>query len=354
MASADRPFAHAFASDAAISRHFSMEAEIAAILEFEAALAEAQAEIGIISPEAAAAIREAEGRIRKTFDHEDLRRGFARDGVVVPALVRQLREAVGGAHAACVHKGATSQDAIDTGLMLRLKPVVALLGERLDALVARLGEWEREQGAMPVMAHTRMQAALPFTVAAKLSTWRRPLVAHRARLAALPASTLAVQLGGPVGDGASFGPQAAALAAALARRLSLADAAPWHGDRTRILDVAQALALLTGTLGKIGQDAALLAQSEVGALHLPGGGGSSAMAHKQNPVGAEVLVALARLNAGLAGTMQQSMIHENERSGAAWTLEWFVLPQMADAAGAALGLAGRLLAGARFSDPAAA
>ncbi|WP_062207389.1 3-carboxy-cis,cis-muconate cycloisomerase [Aureimonas sp. AU12] len=349
MESADRPLAHAFASDAAIAAQFSMQAEIAAILEFEAALAEAQAELGIFSLEAGVAIREAVGRMGKALDHDDLRRGFARDGVVVPALVRQLREAVGAPHAASVHKGATSQDAIDTGLMLRLKPVVALLGERLDALLARLDAWTAEQGDSPLMAHTRMQAALPFTVAAKLATWRRPLLAHRARLAALPASTLAVQLGGPVGDGSSFGPQAAELSAALARRLALADAAPWHSDRTRILDIAQALAVLTGTLGKIGQDAALLAQSEVGALQLLGGGGSSAMAHKQNPVGAEVLVALARLNAGLAGTMQQAMIHENERSGAAWTLEWFVLPPMAEAAGAGLRLADALLTGARFT-----
>ena len=103
------------------------------------------------------------------------------------------------------------------------------------------------------------------------------------------------------------------------------------------------LALISGSLGKIGADVALLAQSEVRAIRLSGGGGSSAMAHKSNPVRAEVLVSLARFNAGLSGTLQQAMVHENERSGAAWTLEWLVLPQMLVTAGASLRLAGELL-----------
>ena len=136
--------------------------------------------------------------------------------------------------------------------------------------------------------------------------------------------------------------------AALAERLGLADHEPWHSDRTPILDIAHAFVLLSGTLGKIGQDVALMAQNEIATIRLAGGGGSSAMAHKQNPVGAEVLVALARLNAGLLGTLSQSMVHENERSGAAWTLEWILLPQIAEATGAGLTLADMLLTGARF------
>jgi 3-carboxy-cis,cis-muconate cycloisomerase len=233
--------------------------------------------------------------------------------------------------------------------MLRLTNVLELLDERIHQLLARLGTMAEEEGARPLMAQTRMQAALPFTVADKLGTWTRPLASHRARLAALSGS-LPVQLGGPVGNGAGFGPDFEALRADLARRLGLRDAPPWHSDRTVILDVAQALALLAGTLAKIGQDVALMAQTEVGAIRLAGGGGSSAMAHKQNPVRAEVLVSLGRLCAGLLGTLAQSMIHENERSGAAWTLEWIVLPQMAEAAGRALVLCDELLTGARFGN----
>lgn len=138
------------------------------------------------------------------------------------------------------------------------------------------------------------------------------------------------------------------LRAALASRLGLTDVPPWHADRTPILEIAQGLMLLTGTLGKIGQDVALMAQTEIGAVRLAGGGRSSAMAHKQNPVGAELLVALGRLNAGRSGVLAQAMIHENERSGAAWTLEWLVLPDMASTTGAALRHANALLVGMEF------
>lgn len=331
--------------DGDVAALFEAEAEIAAILVFEAELACAEAAIGTLSAAAAETIGEA----IETFkpDWSAIRQGMARDGVPIPALVKALRIAVGEPYGAFVHRGATSQDAVDTGLMLRLKKLLQILGARLDALLQALSALREEQGATPLMAQTRMQAALPFTAADKLATWTRPLAKHRERLAAL-ALGLPVQLGGPIGNGASFGSTYDALRAALATRLGLRDAAPWHSDRTLILDVAQALALITGTLGKIGQDLALMAQNEIGAVHLPGGGASSAMAHKQNPVGAELLVALARLNAGLMGTLSQSMVHENERSGAAWTLEWLVLPDMAQATGAALREASTLLQGLRF------
>ncbi|KQT85109.1 3-carboxy-cis,cis-muconate cycloisomerase [Aurantimonas sp. Leaf443] len=346
VAGQERPLVEALTGDAEIARHFSAEAEIAAMQAFEVALAHSQAALGLLSPQAAEAIEAQAGpAVRPSV--AALREGIARDGVAVPALVRAMRGAVGEAHGASVHLGATSQDAIDTGLMLRLRDVLALLQRRVEGLIARLGALAEAEGDRPLMAQTRMQAALPFTVSAKLSTWRRPLENHRERLAALR-TRLPLQLGGPVGDGASFGPAYEALRADLAARLRLRDAAPWHSDRTQILDVAQGLALLAGTLGKIGQDVALMAQTGTASIRLSGGGGSSAMAHKQNPVGAEVLVALGRLSAGLLGTLAQSMIHENERSGAAWTLEWLVLPPMAEAAGAALLTCDRLLAGAQF------
>ena len=111
-----------------------------------------------------------------------------------------------------------------------------------------------------------------------------------------------------------------------------------HGIRsgTGSASLRPGFRLLSGTLGKIGQDIALMAQNEVGEVRLATGGGSSAMPHKSNPVPAEVLVTLARFNAGLLGTLHQALVHENERSGAAWTLEWLVLPQMAVATGAGL------------------
>ena len=145
-----------------------------------------------------------------------------------------------------------------------------------------------------------------------------------------------MQLGGPVGTRTELGPEADAIAGHMARRLGLGPARPWHSQRDAIVELGSWLALVTGSLGKMGQDVALMVQNEVGTARLRGGGTSSAMAHKQNPVPAELLVALARFTAGLGGILNGALVHENERSGAAWTLEWLVLPQMTVASGAAL------------------
>lgn len=344
MTFAPRSLVDSLTGDAGIAAEFAAEAEIAAILVFEAELAGAQADLGLLPAEAASRIAAVAAALRP--DLAAIGRGMERDGVCVPSLVSDLRQAVGEPHAGFVHLGATSQDAIDTGLMLRLKRVLDGLDARLGRVLETLETVAREQGGRALMAQTRMQAALPFTVADKLDTWARPLAGHRARLGALRAG-LPLQLGGPIGTG--VGASAKALRAALARRLGLRDAPPWQSDRTTILDIAQGLALLAGTLGKIGQDVALMAQTGRGTVTLAGGGGSSAMAHKRNPVGAEVLVSIGRFNAGLLGLLAQSLIHENERSGAAWTLEWMLLPQMAQTTGRALVLAQDLLAGARFA-----
>jgi 3-carboxy-cis,cis-muconate cycloisomerase len=347
MTPMNRPLVESLTGDPAIARHFAADAELAAMLRFERELAAAQAALGLVPAEAASAIGRTADALRWPWAAEDIRQGMARDGVPVPALVRALRAAVGAPHDAFVHQGATSQDVVDTGLMLRIQTVFRELRMRLGTLLGALDGLAERDGSVAVMAQTRMQAALPFTAADKIATWRTPL-AEAARRLDERASRLPLQLGGPIGTGDSFGPRVRELRADLARRLDLLDAAPWHSDRTPILDVAQLFALLAGTLGKVGQDLALLTQSDRGAIRLAGGGGSSAMAHKSNPVGAEALVALGRLGAGSLGLLAQSLIHENERSGAAWTLEWMVLPQMAEAAGAALRIATDLVDGARF------
>lgn len=320
--------------DAAVEALFSDEADLMAMLRAEGALAEAEADTGLIAPETASAIAAA----CRAFvpDREALARGMAQDGVVIPALVKQLRHAVGAPHGASVHKGATSQDIIDTSLMLRLGEAVAILDERLGAVAAALSALSDRDGAKPLMAHTRMQVALSITVADKVASWIGPLVRHRARLIALKPALLVVQLGGPVGTRAELAGHGEAVAAVMARRLGLGTAPQWQAQRDALGEFGGWLSLVTGSLGKLGQDVALLAQNEVAAVKLAGGGTSSAMAHKQNPVGAEVLVALARFNAGQLGTLHQALVHENERSGAAWMLEWMVLPAMVVTAGASL------------------
>ncbi len=341
------PLLQALVGDEEVGAFFSNEAELAALLRVEAALAQAQARIGLISDEAAGRITDVCGPFQA--DWPDLAAGLAQDGVIVPAFVRQLRAAVGEAHAKAVHLGATSQDIIDTALMLRLRAVVEIFSRRLDALIHALRVLRDRDGSTPLMAHTRMQQALPFTAADKIDTWTQPLGRHKEALAALAPRLLVVQLGGPIGTRGELKGQGDAVAGAMADILGLGSAPSWHSQRDRIGEFAAYLSLLSGTLGKIGQDIALMAQNEVGEVRLATGGGSSAMPHKSNPVPAEVLVTLARFNAGLLGTLHQALVHENERSGAAWTLEWMVLPQMVVATAAGLRSAHTLVGGMSFS-----
>lgn len=326
----------ALAGDAEIEALLSDRAQVDHMLAVERALAGASADVGWISADAAGAIAAAIDSF--TPDWPDLEAGMAQDGVVVPALVRQIRRQLAEPHRAALHKGATSQDITDTALMLQVAAVFDLYESRLIALLSRFDELARAWAGRELIAHTRMQVALPTTWDAKLAAWSEPLQRHLRAITAMRRSLLVVQLGGPVGDRTSFEGHGDAIAAGLAQRLDLGLAAPWHATRDPIVALGNLLALLSGSLGKIGADVALLAQNEVAALRLEGGGGSSAMAHKSNPVNAEVLVALARYNGGLAGTLQQAMVHEYERSGAAWTLEWLTLPTMLITTGASLRL----------------
>jgi len=340
------PVLQALVGDEEAGAFFSNEAELSAMLWVEAGLAEAEAQIGLIGDEAASRI----GEVCRTFevDWADLAEGLARDGVIVPNFVKQLRAAIGEPHAKSVHLGATSQDIIDTALVLRLKGVIELLDQRLDTLIHSLDGLSRRDGAVRLMAHTRMQRALPFTAADKIDTWIQPLERHRAALRALAPRLLVIQLGGPVGTRGELKGKGDAVADALSDILGLGLAPSWHSQRDRIGEFGSFLSLLTGTLGKIGQDIALMAQNEVGEVKLATGGGSSAMPHKANPVPAEVLVTLARFNAGMLGTLHQALVHEHERSGAAWTLEWMVLPQMVITSAAALSRAQALASGLSF------
>ena len=336
----EHPYLGGLFGDADIAALFSAQADVAAMLRFEVALAEAQAATGVISNDTATSITA--GIAAAKVDIEALRQGVAKDGVVIPELIRQLRAAVGGEAAAKVHFGATSQDVIDTSLMLRLKTAADILDARLSATLTALDEVTLRDGARQLMGHTRMQAAIPITVTDRLASWKQPLVRHSQRLVDFGIHGFALQFGGAAGSLEKFGDKGVALRAELARRLELRNMPQWHSQRDGIAEFGNILALITGSLGKIGQDIALMAQGGQ-EIRLSGGGGSSAMPHKQNPVVAETLVTLARFNAVQVSALHQSMVHEQERSGAAWMLEWLVLPQMVAATGNALASAHRLI-----------
>lgn len=343
----DHPILSGLLGDGEVAAHFSTEAEIAAFIRFESALAEAEAAEGVIPVAAGRAIADALATFRP--DIARLRQETARDGVVVPELVRQMRAAVGEPHQKYVHFGATSQDVIDTGLVLRIVPVLDIFADRLDALIDMLAELDASQGQVPVMAHTRMQAAIPVTASRKIASWRDPLIRHRSRLMSIRDQVAVLHFGGAAGTLEKLDGRGGDVAEEASVWLGLrALPRARHSERDGFAELASFLSLLTGSLGKIGQDIALMAQNEVGEIRLASGGGSSAMPHKVNPVGAEMLVTLARFNATLVSGMHQALVHENERSGSAWTLEWMLLPQMVVATGAALRGAVQLLPAISF------
>ncbi|TGQ52995.1 3-carboxy-cis,cis-muconate cycloisomerase [Mesorhizobium sp. M1C.F.Ca.ET.193.01.1.1] len=335
----DHPLLSGLLGDEEAARHFSVEADIDAMLGFERALAEAEAECGVISEDAATAIGSALASFR--LDTAKLRAGVARDGVVVPELVRQIQAAVGEPHNAVVHFGATSQDVIDSSLVLRLRGAVDHIGLLLSENIVRLANLEQEFGGRALMATTRMQPAIPMTVQDRIVSWRAPLERHQQRLKEQSSRLFVVQFGGAAGTLEKLGDKAPAVRAALAAKLGLGDAPQWQSQRDALAEFAGWLSLTTGSLGKFGQDIALMAQAGKD-IKLSGGGGSSTMPHKQNPVKAEALTGLARFNATQLAGMHQALVHEQERSGAAWTLEWLVLPQMVVATAAALRQAAEL------------
>lgn len=333
LAFPDHPWLAALLGDAEIAAQLSAEAELAAMLRFEAALAEACARFGFITEAAAAEIGAYLRSCR--IDGDALRLGMARDGVVVPALIAELRKGLSPAHAAALHFGATSQDVVDTALILRLAAIIPIFEHRLAALAEALDRLAAGIGTHELLGYTRMQAARPITWHDRIAAWRAPVERHRARLLEIRPRLLVVQLGGAVGTRDAYGAEAAALTSALARSLGIgAPPLPWHTARDNVAEFAGWLSLVTGSLGKIGQDIALLAQME--AVSLRGSGGSSAMPHKHNPVAAEALVTLARFNTTQLAGMHATLVHEQERSGSAWTLEWMLLPQMLIATGSAL------------------
>ena len=322
-------------ADREIAELFEDSAQIASMLLFEAALAAAQARAGVIPEASATRIAE----VCRDFqpDPASLAAGTASSGVPVPALVKALKAEIDGDDARYVHFGATSQDVFDTGLVLRLRDVISIMRRRIRKLAKSLSTLAETHRNTVMIGRTRSQQAVPTTFGLKAAGWLAPLVRIDRRIEGLSHDLLRLSFGGAAGTLASLGGKAAAVENNLAEELDLETSdMPWHAQRDVLVDFAAQLTALTGALGKMGQDLVLLAQSEIAEVQPGKGGGSSTMPHKSNPVQAEMLVTLARFNAGQLGTFAQSQLHDHERSGSSWLLEWLTLPQMIMAAGTAL------------------
>ncbi len=331
----------ALLADAEVAALLGDVTQARAMVTVEVALARVEARLGVIPAAQGEAIAAALAGF--VPDLADLARGTASAGVPVPALVAQLRRRVGSPAADAVHWGATSQDIVDTALVLQLRQILAVLESRLDGLAAALADLARTHRDTVIVGRTRFQQAVPTTFGLKVAGWLAPLLRHRHRLAQLKPRLLVVQLGGAAGNLAALGEQGIAVMEGLAAELGLGCLPmPWHSQRDGLAELASWLSLVTGSLGKLGQDVLLLAQNEVGELREAAGGGSSTMPNKSNPILSEALVTLARRNATLVGGMHEAMLHAHERDGAAWQLEWTMLPDMLSTTAAALAHAGEL------------
>src|SRR5579864_5085091 len=317
----------------AVEDIFSDRARIQSMLAFEAALARAEAGVGVIPASAAAPITakcQAE-----LFDFDALAQAAAQAGNLAIPLVKQLTAlvAVEGKEAArFVHWGATSQDAIDTGFVLQARNALELTAKELNRfseILARLAQQHRDT-TLP--ARTWMQQALPTTLGLRVAGWLDAVDRHRVRLEETRSRALALQFGGAVGTLAALGDKGMVVAKTLGEELKLGvPAMPWHAHRDRMAEIATTLGLFAGTLGKIARDLSLEAQTEVAEMFEPTGpgrGGSSTMPHKRNPVTAAVVLAAATRVPALVSTMLSGMVQEQERGLGGWHAEWETLPEI--------------------------
>ncbi|WP_276574979.1 3-carboxy-cis,cis-muconate cycloisomerase [Pseudomonas tohonis] len=312
---------------------FCDHGRVQGMLDFEAALARAEARVGVIPSEAVAAIEAA--CKAELYDFPALAVAIGSAGNSAIPLVKALGKRIAASDAEAerhVHLGATSQDAMDSGLVLQLRAAITLLENDLATLAEALAGQARLHADTPLAGRTWLQHATPVTLGMKIAGWLGAVTRHRQRLAELKPRLLCLQFGGASGSLAALGDKAFAVAGALAEELDLAlPEQPWHTQRDRLVEFAGLLGLVAGSLGKLGRDLSLLMQTEAGEVFepaAPGKGGSSTMPHKRNPVSAAVLIGAATRAPGLVATLLAAMPQEHERSLGLWHAEWETLPEL--------------------------
>ncbi|WP_085632178.1 MULTISPECIES: 3-carboxy-cis,cis-muconate cycloisomerase [unclassified Pseudomonas] len=312
---------------------FCDRGRVQAMLDVEAALARAQARVGVIPASAVPAI-EAACRA-DLYDFAALGEAIASAGNSAIPLVKALGKRIAATDAEAerhVHLGATSQDVMDSGLVLQLRQALALIEGDLAQLADALATQAQRHAATPLAGRTWLQHATPVTLGMKIAGCLGAVTRSRQRLRELKPRLLALQFGGASGTLAALGEQALPVARALAEELQLAlPEQPWHTQRDRIVEFGAVLGLIAGSLGKLGRDISLLMQTEAAEVFepsAPGKGGSSTMPHKRNPVGAAVLIGAATRVPGLVSTLFSAMPQEHERSLGLWHAEWETLPEI--------------------------
>ncbi|MCD5979014.1 3-carboxy-cis,cis-muconate cycloisomerase [Pseudomonas quasicaspiana] len=316
-----------------MSEIFSDHGRLQGMLDFEAALARAEASTGLIPAEVVEDIQASCNA--ELFDFAELAIAIGDAGNSAIPLVKALGKKIAASNPTAeryVHMGATSQDVMDSGLVLQLRAAIVLLERDLAELAESLARQAQRYAVTPLAGRTWLQQATPVTLGMKIAGWVGAITRHRQRLQELKPRLLSLQFGGASGTLAALGEQALPVAEALARELQLTlPEQPWHTQRDRLVEFASWLGLIAGSLGKMGRDISLLMQTEVGEVFEPaaaGKGGSSTMPHKRNPVGAAVMISASVRAPGLVATMFAAMPQEHERSLGLWHAEWETLPEL--------------------------
>lgn len=312
---------------------FCDQGRVQAMLDFEAALARAEARVGLVPASAVAPIMAACDA--GLYDFAALGEAIATAGNSAIPLVKALGKLIASSDAEAeryVHLGATSQDVMDSGLVLQLRQALALIESQLAQLADSLAVQAQRFATTPLAGRTWLQHATPVTLGMKIAGWLGAVTRSRQRLQELKPRLLVLQFGGASGTLAALGQHALPIAEALAEELQLSlPEQPWHTQRDRIVEFGAVLGLIAGSLGKLGRDISLLMQTEAAEVFepaAPGKGGSSTMPHKRNPVGAAVLIGAATRVPGLVSTLFSAMPQEHERSLGLWHAEWETLPEI--------------------------
>ncbi|HXY50962.1 MAG TPA: 3-carboxy-cis,cis-muconate cycloisomerase [Terriglobales bacterium] len=340
----------------AIDKIFADPSRLQRMLDFEAALARAEARAGVIPGSVVAPIvAQCQAGL---FDLGALAQSASLAGNLAIPMVKQLTWLVAQHHAEAsgyVHWGATSQDAIDTGFVLQLRDACAVISADLNRLCDLLSALAEQHRSTPLVARTWMQHAVPTVFGLKVAGWLDALLRHRVRLQQAQGRDLVLQFGGAAGTLASLGGEGLKVAEALAEDLRLQlPAIPWHAHRDRLAEVATVLALLVGTLGKVARDLSLGMQTEVSELFEPGApgrGGSSSMPHKRNPVISAVVLAAAERVPALTSVLLSATVQEHERGLGGWQAEWETAPEIVRLTAGALQKMVEVVAGLEIDAP---
>jgi len=316
-------------------RIFSSESQLAAMVRFEVALATALEDAGVAPSGTGEACERGAAEFPDGEQLERIAQDARASGNLAIPFVKLLTAHVrvrSGDSADFIHYGATSQDLLDTVVVLQMQQVLSLASSEISRICTALVTLVEQHRETVLAGRTWLQQGPPVTFALKAAQWLSSMLRHLERLAASQERACVLQFGGAVGTLASLGDKGPAVARALGERLGLpVPEIPWHTQRDALVEVGTVLALLVGTLGKIARDLALLLQNEVAEVQIAspaGAGGSSTMPHKRNPVSLAVVLSAAVRAPGLASTLLSAMVQEQERGLGGWHAEWETLPEL--------------------------